>query len=146
MCVPYKSLPYVKKRYYKHPSYRYHIYALENKESIVETLLVLRIQECNGSRALWLIDCIGNVNNLKNSTSLFDELMNTFNCEYVDVYEAGINAEIFIEGGWEKVNDEGNIIPDYFAPFEQKNVNIYFSMSDNTAVLFKGDGDQDRPN
>ena len=38
-----------------------------------------------------------------------------------------------------------NIIPDYFEPFVEKNVKIYFEASNNKMVLFKADADQDRP-
>ena len=37
-------------------------------------------------------------------------------------------------------------IPNYFEPFERINVDIYFAASVSKGlVLFRGDGDQDRP-
>jgi hypothetical protein len=43
---------------------------------------------------------------------------------------------------------DGNlIIPNYFEPFEQKNVKIELAYkADFPYVAFKGDSDQDRPN
>ena len=46
------------------------------------------------------------------------------------------------------LNQEEIIVPNYFEPFEKKNVKLeiaYKSKSDNY-VAFKGDSDQDRPN
>lgn len=40
----------------------------------------------------------------------------------------------------------GNIMPDYFAPFEQRNIDIYYMSEIEDVILFKGDGDMDRPN
>ena len=106
----------------------------------------MRVQECNGSKALRLIDCIGEANNLRIITSSIDALLDKMNCEYIDCYEAGLNEEIMTSAGWKKVEEAGNIIPDYFAPFEHRKVDIQYSSSSPSAVLFKGDGDQDRPN
>jgi hypothetical protein len=40
-----------------------------------------------------------------------------------------------------------NIIPNYFEPFVAENIDIYFFSNTNEKVyIFKGDGDQDRPN
>ena len=44
------------------------------------------------------------------------------------------------------VMEDGNIIPEYFSPFEQKNVDIYYMSEMDKPILFKGDGDMDRPN
>ena len=39
------------------------------------------------------------------------------------------------------------IIPNYYEPFEQKNIDINFSTNIHEGFrMFKGDGDQDRPN
>ena len=44
------------------------------------------------------------------------------------------------------VFNEEAIIPNYFAPFEQKNTDIYFAASLwGEFDVFRGDADQDRP-
>ena len=44
---------------------------------------------------------------------------------------------------------EGLVIPNYFEPFEQKNIDIKFAYKTAQSLppvrLFKADGDQDRP-
>ena len=106
----------------------------------------MRIQECNDSCLLRIIDCIGDHELIAHFTGEIDRLMELHNCEYADCYESGIADEIFSEGGWKPVEDSGNIMPDYFAPFEQRNIDIYYMSEIDNAILFKGDGDMDRPN
>ncbi len=144
--VPYKSIGYVENRYFKHPRYVYHPYVIRNNTEKTNTLIIFRIQECNNSRALRLIDCIGDVNNLRFITRHLDDLLIENKCEYVDCYETGIDDKLMESGGWIKATNEGNVIPDYFSPFDLRKVDIYYSTSSATAVLLKGDGDQDRPN
>ncbi len=145
-CIPYKSEQYIDKRYFKHPQYRYRIYAITKNGESVNAAIILRIQNSNGSNALRLIDCLGELKYIEFITEDLDRLMEKFDCEYIDVYEAGIDDGLFISAGWTKVDDEGNIIPDYFHPFELKKIDIHYATSDSSAILFKGDGDQDRPN
>lgn len=148
--IPNKTEKYIEKRYFEHPIYQYQVYAIDENKNGTEnknrTIIVLRIQECNGARALRLIDCIGDPNRILNITEALDKLMDELVCEYIDTYEAGMDEDVFWNAGWRKVEEEGNIIPDYFSPFEHRKVDIYYSTSNKRAVLFKGDGDQDRPN
>ena len=49
-------------------------------------------------------------------------------------------------GFLKRTENDPNIIPNYFEPFEQKNVDIYFvSNVMENLHLYRGDGDQDRP-
>ena len=93
-----------------------------------------------------MIDCLGDYRNIAFIPEELDVLMNEMGCEYIDAYEAGIEDSVFYRAGWKKVEEEGNIIPDYFSPFEHRKVDIHYSTSHINAILFKGDGDQDRPN
>ena len=144
--TPHKSIEYLNKRYFIHPRYAYIPYGVTNETDNTVAALMLRIQEYGGSRILRLIDCIGDVENLRYITDRIDDLLVELNCEYIDCYEAGIDDEIMTEAGWRRVEEGGNIIPDYFAPFEHRKVDIHYATSSPAAILFKGDGDQDRPN
>ena len=62
----------------------------------------------------------------------------------------GLDEACFTRMGFQHLdlNQEEIIVPNYFEPFEKKNVKLeiaYKSKSDNY-VAFKGDSDQDRPN
>ena len=144
--VPFKSIYYITKRYFEHPRYKYISYGVRNVSDHSSTVLFLRIQECSGSRVLRLIDCIGATDNIKYITEELDRLLDMTNCEYIDCYEVGIKDSVMEEAGWKKVEEDGNIVPDYFSPFEQRKVDIHYSSTFSGVVLFKGDGDQDRPN
>lgn len=139
-----KSAAFIARRYYRHPVFSYKKMGLTCGEK--RLFLVLRIQQCGASRALRLIDCIGDHALLPLFTPKLDELLVQWDCEYADCYEAGIDEAAFRYGGWKLRQETENIIPEYFSPFEQKNVTIYYMSEDAHTVLFKGDGDMDRPN
>ena len=67
--------------------------------------------------------------------------------EYIDIYEVGIEDATLEEAGFiERKEEDSNIIPNYFEPFVQKNIEIYYmSNCKDKFRIFKGDGDQDRP-
>lgn len=143
---PYKEAWYIKKRYFEHPIYKYDIYGIEGKEQKVSLLVVFRVINVKGINIIRLIDCIGDFTFMGSISGLLDNLLEKYEAEYVDCYEVGINEEDMKRAGWKKTADSGNVIPNYFEPFIQKNIDIYYFSSEPDIVLFKGDGDQDRPN
>ncbi len=143
---PFKEEWYIKKRYFEHPAYKYDIYGYENESGKVETIFIFRVLASNNSNVLRFIDCIGNYKNIYHLTSFIDERLKYYNAEYIDLYEYGLSDNLLVESGWKKTRSTKNIIPNYFSPFEQKNIEINFCSSHKDVVLFKGDGDQDRPN
>jgi len=144
--VPYKSLSYINRRYFMHPSYSYLVFGVKPDGNETEMVIVLRVQEYNGSKVLRFVDLLGNVSNLKCATSFIDNLMLENDCEYVDTFEVGVDEEELILAGWDKITEvSANIIPNYFNPFVQKNIEIHYCSTDKNIVMFKGDGDQDRP-
>ncbi len=143
---PYKEAWYIKKRYFDHPIHNYLVYGMINASGKVDTAFVFRIVSANESRALRLLDCIGDYQNILYSCNMLDSLMRQTGSEYVDCYECGLDDHLMLDSGWLKVRDSGNIIPNYFSPFVQENIDIYYFSTDPEIVLFKADGDQDRPN
>lgn len=144
--VPYKSADYLRKRYFNHPTYEYLVYKVSSGEASAVALFVLRVQECCGSKVFRFVDYVGNKHYFKYITPIIDTEMEKYQVEYVDMYEAGIEDDTLEEAGWLPVKESGNVIPNYFSPFEQSIVDIYYCTSDPNAILFRGDGDQDRPN
>lgn len=108
--------------------------------------MILRIQEYNGASILRVIDGIGDQELLQFFTIQLDALMEQYGCEYADIYETGIEDGILSDGGWKLTANTGNIMPEYFSPFERRNIEIHYMSSIPEVVLFKGDGDMDRPN
>ncbi len=143
---PLKEAWYIEKRYFRHPIYQYLVYGIENTTDECDTIVVFRIQEYAEKRVLRLVDVIGKMDNLYHVTTAIDALLREHDAEYVDIYECGLSEEQMMRAGWKIVKDSGNIIPNYFSPFVQENIDIYYCTQDNDTILFKGDGDQDRPN
>lgn len=143
---PYKPAEYIRYRYFEHPSFTYRVFGLVGEEQKVETFVVIRLQQYDGAVALRVIDCIGEMKHMERAGGMIDTLLAQTGAEYADIFEVGIPAETMLRGGWLQVEGSGNIFPDYFAPYVQKNVKINYSSTEPNIVLFKGDGDQDRPN
>jgi hypothetical protein len=144
--VPFKSKEYIAKRYFNHPAYEYMVYTVHENMQKAEMAIVLRIQECNDSRALRVIDVLGDYTKLGDVTQCIENLANQVGAEYIDMYELGLDESMLLKAGWLEVGTDDNIIPNYFAPYAQCNVDINISTTDENIVLFRGDGDQDRPN
>ncbi len=142
---PLKEAWYIEKRYFRHPIYRYMVYGIMNGRK-AETILVFRIQPHEKRQALRCVDIIGNDTLFYQVTDGIDRLVKSLDAEYVDFYETGLSEERMESAGWKKVKDSGNVIPNYFSPFVQENIDINYMAQEKEVVLFKADGDQDRPN
>ena len=143
---PFKEKAYICRRYFEHPTYLYEVYGVTDGTSKAELLLIFRREPYHSSIALRLVDCIGKYDLLEYVTSSIDDLLVETDAEYVDLYEAGLSSTLLLRAGWRNVQDGTNIIPNYFSPFVRENISIYYFSTEPNIVLFKGDGDQDRPN
>ncbi|NBH84656.1 hypothetical protein D7X88_15960 [bacterium C-53] len=144
--IPYKSLTYLNRRYFNHPLYSYLIFGVKTDGKETSAIIVIRIQECNGSKILRFVDCIGDLSAIKDISVCLDKLLEEVEAEYIDMYEKGLNMEMLKNAGWRRLDETENIIPSYFAPYEQCNVVVNYCTTDENIILFRGDGDQDRPN
>ena len=138
-------MEYIKRRYFLHPSYEYLIYGIK-EDGETKTVIVLRIQEYDGSRAIRFVDCIGDYSLIGAVTAFVDKLMDDIDAEYIDMYETGVSKENLTDAGWTELVNTENVIPNYFSPYVQSNVDVNFCTTNEEIVLFRGDGDQDRPN
>ena len=145
-CIPYKSKDYFERRYFDHPIYKYLVYRSHNNNTRSDSVVVLRKEQVDGNCVVRLIDYIGVPADFALLTSELDHLVKQYDAEYIDMYEFGLSDAELINAGWLCVDERENIIPNYFSPFEEKNIEIYCSTTNNKALLFRGDGDQDRPN
>lgn len=142
--IPYKDSWYISHRYFKHPVYSYQIYGLQ-EAGMVKALLITRVQEYNDSKVLRIIDYIGKQSLFAGLQEFFEEKLNEY--EYIDFYVLGFDYQYIVDAGFiERQDEDTNIIPNYFYPFEQKNINIWCSGSEKGGLYCKGDSDQDRPN
>ena len=140
----YKSPEYFNKRYFKHPYYKYHILV---KAKSANSILVYRIVKANGESCIRIMDFLGDEKEFNELINYLIDKMLKEKHEYIDIYEVGIEDEILENSGFiERIEKDSNIIPNYFEPFIQKNIEIYYMSNCNSKFrMFKGDGDQDRP-
>lgn len=142
---PYKEKWYIEKRYFKHPIYQYRVFGIAGDDDVVETVVIVRVMECNQAKIIRWIDCIGDLEKIRYIAKALDRLIEEEDAEYIDCLEAGLPDELLHGAGWLKVEQSGNIIPNYFQPYVCENIDIYYFTTDENIILFKGDGDQDRP-
>jgi hypothetical protein len=144
--IPQKTPEYFHARYLCHPLYSYVVVGLVDRGSVVG-LLVARVAEHAGRRALRIVDFLGRAGLLERIGDVVQSLLETHDAEYADVYNAGIDPRTFERAGFTRVDPCGaDVVPDHFEPFERRNVRLWFSIKgEGEPVLFKGDADQDRP-
>ena len=140
-----KEFWYIERRYFSHPIYKYRCFLLQRKNE-KPLVIIVREQEINTNKCLRVVDMLGNYSMLLDATNAIDSILKKEGYEYIDCYVSGVEKQIFMDAGWNDVDDTNDIIPNYFAPFEQTNIDIYYSCKPKNMVIFRGDGDQDRPN
>ncbi|MBQ8996086.1 MAG: hypothetical protein IJ091_09745 [Oscillospiraceae bacterium] len=148
--VPQKDLWYLKRRYFHFPHQSYDVWSVSDGESspaYLVTRTVLSGENCD-IPVVRIVDYIGPADLLPQLGNALDELLHASNAEYLDCYNVGIPAEIWEKAGLtERKRDSGTVIPNYLTPPLYENTEyFYFTNSSDRFVLFKADGDQDRPN
>ena len=144
--TPYKDYSYISHRYFEHPIYSYQMLGVCEGEKKYPAVFVGRIVEQNGTGIFKIIDFFGNDEIIGKSYTALHGWMKQNEFEYMDFYEYGISDEYMKKAGFELLEGDDNIIPNYFEPFEQVNVRIPIVMRQgDTPHLYRGDADQDRP-
>lgn len=142
-----KSAEYMVHRYFQNPKYSYLIYEIDTVFAKKPSFLIAREQEYGVSRAFRIVDFVGDAAVLGRIGTEIERLLKSGGYEYADFYAYGVDDELMRKSGFvKKEPDSVNIIPNYFAPFCQKNINIGAVFEKGMhPLIFKGDGDQDRP-
>ncbi|MEY8326197.1 hypothetical protein AALB47_20145 [Lachnospiraceae bacterium 54-11] len=146
--APWKDRNYVIKKYFYNLAYTYQLFAVKTSRGTVDAIFVTKIVEANYSRAMRIVDFLGDETVLRLCGKSLERLMEDNECEYIDFYEYGLSDDFLRDMGMKELNEtDTNIIPNHFEPFEQNNIDIHFftSQIDNFR-MFKADGDQERPN
>ncbi len=144
--IPYKDNEYLSHRYFEHPRFTYEVWGLPYDDGAVGALLMTRVVEANGAKVLRIVDYIGDEMLLAGTRKFFTDRLVAENLEYVDFYEYGLTRDYILEAGFADRYESENIIPQYFDPFEQRNVDMWSFYCTEGTRIFKADGDQDRPN
>lgn len=145
--IPIKSKEYLINRYLNHPIYKYHLYVVTNKK--ISNICVFRIINYKKVNVVRFVDFIGSNKSFLYLKSFFPEILKIYKAEYLDFYSYGIPNNILKKTGLVNKQDSKVIIPNYFEPFVNQNIDIYFGFRKFNAKgkirIFKGDGDLDRP-
>jgi len=144
--LPLKNTWYLEKRFLNHPVYEYCVWAIVKSDE-KSGVLIGREIEVNGRKILRIVDFIGEQELLCGLYDAFELLIDVNGYEYIDFYVVGIEDICLINAGFTlKAEDDNNIIPNYFEPFVQTNVDIYGTSEASDVRMCKADADQDRPN
>lgn len=112
----------------------------------IKCIWVIRRIAVGGHICIRLVDMMGSMEELTQIGSYVQNFLEQNQAEYIDCYNYGIAKEQFINTGFHMV-DGDTIIPNYFEPFEKKNVEIHYAFTgEKPVVIFKADAGQDRPN
>lgn len=146
---PYKDKDYLIHRYFENIGYQYKIWTIMfDGSSVANSVLIGREIRQNNAVILRLVDFLGIDEELEQIAVPLQKLIETNGYEYIDMYEYGLKDETMYKMGMTKrEKTDTNIIPNYFEPFVQENVDIhFFTNAEENFYMFKADGDQDRPN
>lgn len=143
---PGRSPAYIEHRYYQHPYYTYKIWGIQGRHGI-KSAFAAREEVVGTSKVLRIVDFFGKDTEFAGTGSEIDRILLDEDYEYIDFYCYGIGHNIMDQAGFLlKGPEDPNIIPNYFDPFEQKNVDLYFYAWRKEQVhVYRGFGDQDRP-
>lgn len=145
---PCKDLWYITRRYYAYPRQDYDVYGVVLPgQSTPAVLLCTRTIQAAGTAVLRLADVIGPPQVLPQAGAAIDRLMRAAGAEYADLYCTGVDAALLRRAGFaEREEGSPDIIPNYLDPPLYENTDYYyFTSRPEGFIMFKADGDQDRP-
>ncbi|ABK42678.1 hypothetical protein Mmc1_0151 [Magnetococcus marinus MC-1] len=145
--VPAKSNRYLQSRYLEHPYYDYQLFGVVRGEQPVALLVARKV--CHGGHcALRVVDYVGELHHLGACGGALSQQIVQQQCEYVDLWAHLPDTTPLQQAGLHRVDAQGELmVPNYFEPFEARNVCIYYAFKGEAQHrIWRGDGDQDRPN
>lgn len=141
----YKSISYLMHRYAAHPIYTYRMFQLYTADQTAVAIAVARVVTANGASAMRWVDWIGDVAHFTGFSALARDLVIRENHEYADLYSAHLPDDVLAASAFVDRRAHDVIVPNYFEPFMAENEDKHFVTTFSQPLLFKGDGDADRP-
>lgn len=139
-----KNSEYFKSKYLFNPFYNYQIYLI--KTNYLKSLLVLRIVK---KKIIRIIDFSGDEKIIQYLYPLFQKIFKEKGYEYLDFLNYGLNYKYLKKANFRLIK-KPTIIPNFFEPLVFANQDINFAFKKKSinkkVLIFKGDGDQERPN
>lgn len=152
--TPSKDLWYITRRYFTYPHRRYDVYSVQENGRLLAYLMVNLVdaywddETLPHEKVLRIVDFIGEDEILPRLGKALDELLLSTGAEYADCYCWGIPDSVFAAAGFtQRLEGDGAVIPNYLTSVLPANTEYcFFTNQPEGFVLFKADGDQDRPN
>ena len=139
---PKKNSEYLFNRYVNHPRYNYK-FLLICRDDVLLSISVFREINIDGTKISRIVDGFGE--NITNP--LFSYNISCFLKEYGYEYLDLVSNITRMEGSGFVSSSDDVIIPNYFEPFEKRNIKTdYAYKSTDDFIIYRGDSDQDRPN
>ena len=146
--APLKGPAYFIRRFLDHPFYDYRVSAIK-LEGATRGILATRLDEYGQSRALRIVDFLGDERALGQCGSALHEAMKATGAQHADFWQFGLSVQPLLAAGFAPVGEAGPTVPTYFEPFVPTRARIFFAIkigAGRAPRVFKADGDQDRPN
>ncbi len=124
--MPYKSALYYINRYFYHPIYKYQIVGIVGNTGHYEGVLVYRTTSADGSNNIFIVDFFGKEGAFRGIYGEFLKLMEEEEAECISFPCDGLSEENLLEAGFLCRDTESMILPVYYEPFEQSNVELDF--------------------
>lgn len=144
---PLKNYIFFRNRYECHPFFNYIFWNVYDNDKLIAIIVVRKILVID-KYIYRILDMIGTFGSEKGLYNAIQNILQKTEAEYVDCLNAGLDENLFRDLGFTKIDRAyGTIIPEHLNPLEHKYIPLeYAYVSDKPLVIFKGDGDQDRPN
>lgn len=143
--LPIKSKEFYIKRYFENPFYDYKFFLLKLKESFIIIVTQFRYLRQGGGHCMRIVDFIGKFE--KNLYHSFNELIQRFDCEYIDFLCFTQQDKEILDMGFCLKDDEKEIIPHFFEPFVKENIKVVVAYyAKDKYQIYNGDADSNRLN
>ena len=148
--TPRKDLAYLIHRYFENPWFSYDVWAARAGGELLGYAVTrtVPVTDTGCVPVVRLVDFIGADDALPRIGKALDGILRAAGAEYMDCYNTGIAPEVFCAAGFcERREGDGAVVSNYLAPPLRENTEYYyFTSAPESFVMFKADGDQDRPN
>lgn len=144
--LPFKDKEFINKRYFYHPIFEYTVYEIKNGEQCKGLIFTRRINY-NGGSIILIADVAGEIESLGHIREALREILKEENAECFSFLAARIPRDILEKSGFCLLapGQEDVIIPTYFEPFVNANIDSYYISSEKDIIICKASGDQDNP-
>lgn len=142
---PTRSEPFVRKRFLEHPTYEYQLHIATSEHARV--FIASRIVESHIGKCLKILDVLSTGDPAPLLPSAVSALVEDSGASFADYYCIDrCTATSTSTLGLLRVSDfPGVVVPNYFSPFEPRNVTLRAAHTFPLEFVTRSDGDQDRP-